>query len=257
MRKTLLSLLSAALVSFAVLGLPAPGSAQDTDTETETPPPPPATPPPAGTRELDTASPTAKALKELLHVDPRYAKDETVELVYEFADDGELQDFDQRGFDMVQRDAVPIDGDSSELTLITSSQGQGILQHRLEMLAPYEVTVKLKLGEVRGSADFVFTIGKSGGARLLDQFAERTSRGFKPVGKPRQPVYEGLCRNTGTVRYVVTEDTVSVQVNGADRGSTKKFAGGKANGKFGVWMAGTSMHIGQITIKGKFDGSKL
>ncbi len=257
MRKTLLSLLSAALVSFGVVGLPAGVEAQDPDTETETPPPPPATPPPAGTRELDTTSPTAKALKELLHVDPRYAKDETVELIYEFADDGELQDFDQRGFDLVQRNAVSIDGDGTSLTLITSSQGQGVFQHRLELLAPYEVLVKVKLGEVRASSDFVFTLGKSGGARLLDQFAERTSRGFKPVGKPRASVHEGLCRATGTVRYVVTADGVSVQVNGADRGSTKKLAGGKVEGKFGVWMAGTSMHLGAITIKGKFDGSKL
>jgi hypothetical protein len=36
-------------------------------------------------RKLDTESPVAKALDELLRIDPRYAEDGTVELIYETA----------------------------------------------------------------------------------------------------------------------------------------------------------------------------
>ena len=71
-------LLRAALALVAVTSIATPPTAAQDDGSTEAPPPPStdAKPP---TRELDTASPEAQALKEMLHVDPRYAKDGTVD----------------------------------------------------------------------------------------------------------------------------------------------------------------------------------
>jgi hypothetical protein len=242
-----------ALPSVAQDRAPAP-FLQDEEPEEPEPEPPPAgteKAPAAGTpatRELDTSSPEAQALKELLHVDPRYAKDGTVELVYEFDAEAELLDWQHQGFDLAETRG-------GALTLGAGSQGQGLVQHTLAMQGPYEVLVSCRVDWLSTRSDLVLLLGK-GGARFGNQFVEKKSSGFKPVTK-NEPARDRFGGGRDVqLRYVVDGDDVTVWVNGVQLGTTNKLKG-KLAGKVGLWMTDMRLVVQSMTIKGKIDASKL
>lgn len=203
---------------------------------------------PAG-RELDTTSPVALALKELLRVDPRYAKDGTVELVYPFDDEPELLDWVHQGFDRV-------DLRGGRLTLGVGSNGQGLLQHRLEMVGRYEVTFRCKLEWVSSRSDLVFVLGKGGGGRFGNQLVERQARGWRPVTRvdPARDRFAGA--RDVTVRYLVDGDDVTVWMNGIQVGATDKLKR-KLDGKVGLWCTDMRLVIDEVRLVGRPDTSKL
>lgn len=254
----------AAAIGVGVFALPQGGaSAQDdgTSLQDDGPPPdePPPTPPdgapPAGgtppatpTRELDTTSPEAQALTSLLHVPHNYGKDGNVELLYNFGEEAQLLDWVNQGFD--RSDIV-----MGNFTLGVSSQGQGLIQHCLEMTGKYEVTFKVRLEWVSTRSDLVFLVGKGGG-RFGNQFVEKQSRGFRPLGR-NEPARErfGGGRDV-TVKYAIDGDDITVWLNGAQMGTTDKLRR-KLDGKVGMWMTDMRMVVKQVELKGRPDTSKL
>lgn len=276
----LLRLGLASCVGAAVLWAPAldataqdraPGLQDEGDAPPPQPPPgddaPPPTPPPAGEggdagkpsaggggatppqRELDTTSPAALALDELLNVDPRYGKDGRVELTYGFEEEAELLDWANQGFDRV-------DVHGGNLTLGVGSQGQGLIQHTLELQGAYEVVFKVKLEWVSSRSDLVFLLGQKGGARFGNQFVERQSRGFRPVARvePARERFNGA--RDVTLRYLIEGDDVSVWLNGIQLGRTNKLKR-KLDGRVGMWMTDMRMVVQEVQIKGTPDASKL
>lgn len=253
--------------TLGAVAAPGRGAAQDRapapllqDDDEPKPEPEPSTEPPPSTdkapagdakppaRELDTTSPEAQALKALLHVDPQYAKDGTVELVYEFDGEAELLDWQHQGFDLAETRG-------GNLTLGAGSQGQGLIQHTLALLGPYEVEIACRVDWISSRSDLVFLLGKGGG-RFGNQFVEKKSSGFKPVTK-NEPARErfGGGRDV-TVRYVVNGDDVTVWINGVQLGTTNKLKG-KLPGKVGLWMTDMRLVVQRVTIKGRIDASKL
>ncbi|MCO5167656.1 MAG: hypothetical protein M9894_15010 [Planctomycetes bacterium] len=210
---------------------------------------PPAGDPPAAGRTLDTTSPVALALRELLRVDPRYATDGTVELVYPFDEDPELLDWTHQGFDRV-------DLRGGRLTLGVGSNGQGLLQHRLELAGRYEVTLRCRLEWVSSRSDLVFVLGKGGGGRFGNQLVERQARGWKPVTRvePARDRFAGA--REVTVRYVVDGDDVTVWLNGVQMGSTDKLKR-KLDGKVGLWCTDMRLVLDEVRITGRPDTSRL
>jgi hypothetical protein len=217
--------------------------------------PPPGTPPPAGgapaapaARELDTTSPEALALTELLHVPHNYGKDGNVELLYNFSEEAQLLDWANQGFDRS-------DIYQGTFTLGVGSQGQALIQHCLEMTGKYEVSFKVRLEWVSTRSDLVFLVGKGGG-RFGNQFVEKQSRGFRPLGR-NEPARDrfGGGRDV-TVKYAIDGDDITVWLNGAQMGTTDKLRR-KLDGKVGMWMTDMRMVVQQVELKGRPDTSKL
>jgi hypothetical protein len=184
----------------------------------------------------------------MLHVDPRYAKDGTVELLYEFDGEAELLDWQHSGFDLAETR-------HGDLTLGAGSQGQGLVQHTLAMQGPYEVVLNCRIDWLSSRSDLVFILGKGGG-RFGNQFVEKKSSGFKPVTKndPARDRFGG--GRDVTLRYVINGDDVTVWINGVQMGTTNKLKG-KLAGKFGMWMTDMRLVVRSVTIKGRIDASKL
>lgn len=254
---------SSALALLLALAVLAPAPAQDPPKGTEAPPagseaPPAGTeappagseaPPPAGEpkRELDTTSPEAIALKELLHVDPRYCKDGTVELIYNFSEEAQLADWQNLGFDRCDS--------RGELTLGVGSQGAGLLSHCLELKGDFEVTFVCRLDWVTSRSDLVFFIGKGGG-RYGNAFVQKSGNGFRPVGKVEPARDRFGAGRTVTIKYVKKGQELTVHMNGVNLGTTKKL-GDKLDGKVSIFMTDMRLILQSCEIRGHIDTSKL
>jgi hypothetical protein len=235
--------LAAALVA-AALGLALPeGPARAQEPEKKEPP----------KRELDTTSPEALALKEALHVDAQYGKDQRVELVYPFDSEAEALDWQDRGLDRVAFDA------GGELTLASSANANGLIVHKLHMVAPYEVQFTAHITWSTTRSDMVFLLGQ-GGARYGNAFVQRQSRGFRPIGRDDPARMTFAQDRTVVVKFQVTgepdHELVTAYLNDVQRGRTERLEG-KLGGQVGVWLTDMRMHLAEVRISGRFDPSKL
>lgn len=246
---------SSALALLLALAVLTPSPAQDPPKESETPPAGTETPPagtdtpPAGEakRELDTTSPEAIALKELLHVDPRYSKDGTVELLYNFSEESQLADWQNLGFDRCDS--------RGELTLGVGSQGAGLISHCLELKGDFEVTFVCRLDWVTSRSDLVFFIGKGGG-RFGNLFVQKNGNGFRSVVKTEPARDRFAAGRTVTIKYVRKGQELAVHMNGVNLGSTKKLSD-KLDGKVSIYMTDMRLILQSCEIRGHIDTSKL
>lgn len=258
--------LAAALAVLAALTVAPLAPAQDGDEPppgpppagTEAPPPgggdakPPGAPPAGGDakppeRELDTTSPQALALKELLHVDPRYGKDGTVELVYTFDEEAQLQDWQNLGFDRVDC--------RGDVTLGVGSQGQGLIQHCLELKGDFEVQYRCRIDWMSSRSDLVFFVGK-GGARYGNAFVQKQSNGFRGVGRGEPDRARWGGGREVTVKHVLRGQELTAYLNGVNVGATKRLDG-KLDGKVSIFMTDMRLVLMQVEIRGHVDTSKL
>ncbi len=214
---------------------------------------PPATPAPAA-RKVDKTSPEARALDELLFVDPNYGEDKRVELTYTFSEPGEQEDFEVRGFDKAE-----VAGSSYGLGFEfgVGSRGQGLVLHNLAFKGDYEVEYRLRIDWIAPSSQlvFVFADGKSGGM-WGPYFAKRRSRGYRPVA--RVEVDRGRLGGGREVKlkYEVEGDEVTCFVDGVKVASTEKLKG-KLDGRLGIYMTNMRLVLLGATIKGEPDPEKL
>jgi hypothetical protein len=206
-------------------------------------------------RKIDTKSPEAQALAEMLNVKPNYGKqDKRVELDYSFSEEIEIDDFSMLGFD---RQEI-----SSGVELAVGSQSEGLMVHSLTMKGDFEIEYHVRLEWMAPSSVvvYVFGSGKSG-ALWGPAWCKRTSRGYKPVSskvaklaKLAKEPYNGA--RDVKLRYVMSSGQVTCYVNGRKVGDTKKLKG-KLNGKIGLYLKNVRLRVDRIIIKGEIDTSKL
>lgn len=217
--------------------------------------------PKPGKRELDTESPAAKALDELLNVDPRFAKDGTVELIYTFKDETEVGDFTAENLDRAEEAGKRggrgrrLRGLPGEALSVGAGSTPGVLLHRLPLRDDYEAIFRCHIERTSTRSDLVFLAGK-GGSAWGSCLVLRGSSGFGALG---DPAIDKDAWNGGrmvTVRVAVKDGELTTQLNGATRG-TKKVAGDKLDGKVGLYLSEMHLIVHRVTIRGKVDASKL
>jgi hypothetical protein len=214
--------------------------------------------PKPGKRELDTESPAAKALDELLNVDPRFAKDGTVELIYTFKDETEVGDFTAENLDRAEeagKRGRRLRGLPGEALSVGAGPTPGVLLHKLPLRDDYEAIFRCHIERTSTRSDLVFLAGK-GGSAWGTCLVLRGSSGFAPLGEPaidKDPWNGG---RLVTVRIAVKGGELTTQVNGATRGA-KKVAGDKLDGKVGLFLSEMHLIVHRVTIRGKVDATKM
>lgn len=241
MRQPLPFIFSAAL-SLLVLGL-TPATGQD---------------PPK--RELDTDSPVARALDELLVVDPRYATDGTVLLEYDFTDETQVADWTMQGLDRVEesgprggRGRRVRNGNATALSLGAGSSGQGLFVHRLELKDDHEATFRCSTIRTSTRSELVFMLGRAGAA-WGSALVQRGSSGFSGGGEPDKDAWTG--GRTVTVTIARRGDEVTTSINGARVGGSTRLAD-KSDGRVGIYLTDMHLVVHGVTIKGTVDPAKL
>lgn len=216
-------------------------------------------------RELDSESPEAQALAELLVRDAAYAKDGTVSIVYDFTEPTQQQDWEMRGFDLVEA-SVRAKGKRKKrrrdlgkktkfLNLNVGSQGKGLLLHSLEMKGAFEVTFTGSIDRMSTRSDLVFVVGK-GGLRFGNQFVKGSRGSFRPVKKGDVDRSAFEARRPVIVRLLCGNGKLSAFINGAMVGQTSKLKG-KLDGKIGLFATDMSFYLSKVEIKGEINKKKL
>lgn len=214
-------------------------------------------------RDLDPDSPEAQALDELLALDPQYAKDGTVRLLYTFTEPSHQTDWELNGFDKAdqtrnrrgRKRAAQRGLKTRFLSLAVGSQRKGLLRHRLEMKGEFEVTYDLLIERMTTRSDLVFVVGKAG-ARFGNQFVKGSRGSFRVAVRcevDREP-FESSKRVT--VRLVCGSGKITSYVNGQKVGETEKLDG-KLDGQIGIFATDMNLVVRQIEIKGEIDKKKL
>ena len=216
-------------------------------------------------RELDSESPEAEALAELLVRDAAYAKDGTVSIVYDFTEPTQQQDWEMRGFDLVEaarrargtkkKRRRDLGKKTKFLNLNVGSQSKGLLLHNLEMKGAFEVTFTGSIDRMSTRSDLVFVVGK-GGLRFGNQFVKGSRGSFRPVkkGAVDRSAFEG--RRPVIVRLVAGNGKLSAFINGSMVGQTTKLKG-KLDGKIGLFATDMSFYLSKVEIKGEINKKKL
>lgn len=216
----------------------------------------------AGGRELDTGSEVAKKLAEKLVVDPRYATDGTVELIYTFADPEELGDWTLEGFDRAddarmgrrRLRAPAAAGGRKALDLGVSSSEQGLMRHALSFVGDFELVLTLKVDRSTSESDLVLFRGDAG-LRWGGQLVRRSGGSFRPVaGEPdREPFAGG---RVTTLRLVHREGELSAFADGKERARTTKLME-HLDGQVGLYARDLLTRVDRIEVRGKPDPKKL
>ncbi|MCO5168828.1 MAG: hypothetical protein M9894_21015 [Planctomycetes bacterium] len=215
-------------------------------------------------RQLDRDSPVAKALADLLVVDPKYAADGTVELEYDFKSAEHVNDWDLQGLDRAEeanRRGVQGRGIArgaakpQALSLAAGSNSQGLFLHRLELKGDYEVSFRCHTERTTTRSELVFLLGK-GGASWGTQLVQRGTRGFSVVGR------DAVDKNAWTGGRVVTVTVAArggelvTSVNGVRVDATRRLAD-KLDGRVGIYLTDMHLVVHHVTIKGTVSPAKL
>lgn len=218
-------------------------------------------------RKLDTESPVAKALDELLRIDPRYAEDGTVELIYDFKDEEQSEDWMLEGLDRAEEAnarggrgrAIRSGARGPQALSLGAGSGLGSFVHRLEMKGDYEAVFRCHVERTTTRSDLVFLTGKVG-ASWGSQLVLRGSRGFSPAPGSDRAAPDKEPWNGGRVVTVTVASKggeVTVSVNGARVDATKKVDADKLEGRVGIALSDMHLIVHRVTIRGTVDPTKL
>lgn len=216
----------------------------------------------APARPIDTDSPVARALDELLVVAPNYSVDGTVELTYDFKDEAQLDDWTQEGLDQAEGSNARgrqgrrmRAGAAPQALSLGAASNPGVFAHRLEMAGDYEVTFRLRTERTTTRSDLIIFAGK-GGASWGTQLVQRGTRGFTPVGRVAADKDAWTGGRMITVTLAARGDELVTSINGARRDATTKLAG-KLAGRVGLYLTDMHLVVDHVTIKGRIDPAKL
>jgi hypothetical protein len=206
-------------------------------------------------RKIDTESPEAQALAEMLSVPANLGKkDKKVLVEYSFAEEAEMEDWALQGFDRQEC--------RGDLDLAAGSQREALMLSTLEMKGEFELEYHLRIERMAPSSSLIFVFGGAkSGAMWGTGWCKRGSRGFKPVsGKAAKAAKAGVQAFIGArdskVKFVFSSGKVTCFVNGTKRGETKKLRG-KLDGKIGLFMKNVGVRVTRIFLRGDIDRSKL
>lgn len=217
----------------------------------------------SGGRQLDAGSPVARKLDELLVVDPRYATDGTVELVYDFTDEEQLADWELQGLDRAEetnrrggRGRRMARGGRAPVALSLGAGGApGLIAHKLEFVGQYEVEVRCHVERTTTRSALVFMLGK-GGASWGSQLVQRGSSGFSVVGRggPDKDAWAG--GRVVTVTLSATSGELATSLEGVRLEATKRLEG-KLDGRVAIYLTDMHLVVHRVTIKGTVNPTKL
>lgn len=215
----------------------------------------------SGGRELDPESEVGRKLAKKLVVDPRYATDGTVELIYTFNDPEELGDWTLSGFDRAEdarmgrrrlrAPAAP--GGRKALDLGVASSG-GLMRHTLSFVGDFELSITLKVDRSSGESDLVFFRG-DGGLRWGAQLVRRSGDSFRALlGEPDRDPFAGgrVC----TLRLVHEGGELHAFADGKERVQTDKLMD-HLDGQVGLYARDMLFRVDRLEIHGKPDPKKL
>ncbi len=215
-------------------------------------------------RKVDTTSEVARKLAERLHVPPRYcAEDGTVELVYQFREEGELLDWQLEGLDRVEEGANARGnrpnparaGRGQFLSLGAGSSKTGVALHVLELSGDYEATFEGRVVRSSTRAQLVFLLGK-GGASFGTKLVKGSGRGFSALDGAEEDRDPWAGGRTVTVRLSAQSGELAAEVNRAKRGSSNKLAE-DLDGRVGILLRDMLLVIQRVTIRGTVNQGKL
>lgn len=262
----------------ASLPLAAPTLARDDGTEA----PPPATeaPPaegegdagkgddagplgPKGKRKLERTGPVAQALDDLLVVDPRYASDGTVELIYEFRQPNELQDWTQEGLDRAE-ETGPRGNDvrrrrnpnaKLDHLALGANASPGRFLHRLAFKGDHEVVFRCSVLRSTTDADLVVVAGKAGAPWGTCLAKASGSRWAALDGTLDRTPWNG--GGVATIRVAVAGGETEVEVDGVRRAASTKLTAAETDGKVGLLLRNLHLVVHRATLRGVVDPAKL
>lgn len=218
-------------------------------------------------RALAPDSEVGKKLAERLAIDPRYAEDGSVELIYTFKSDEEWGDWSFEGFDRADeariggrggrgrnRPAAAKGGEGRALDLGASSSQPGLMRHALAFVGDFELVVTLRIDRSTSDSDLVLFRGEAG-LRWGGQLVRRSGGSFKPVvGEPdREPFAGG---RVATVRLVHADGKLVAFASGKERAETSKLME-HLDGQVGLFVKGMLLRVDRIEVRGKPDPKKL
>lgn len=218
---------------------------------------------PKGRRKLERDGPVAQALDDLLVVDPRYASDGTVELIYEFRQPNELQDWTQEGLDRAE-ETGPRGNDvrrrrnpnaKLDHLALGANASPGRFLHRLAFKGDHEAVFRCSVLRSTTDADMVFVAGKAG-APWGTCLAKASGSRWAPLdgALDRAPWNGG---GVVTVRLAVTAGETEVEVDGVRRGASKKLSAAETDGKVGLVLRNLHLVVHRATLRGAIDPAKL
>lgn len=217
----------------------------------------PFTPPPPSAEEQGDAVMIA-ALRELLHVQPRLRAG-VADITYAFESDAERLDFEMRGFDKAEINAVhgAASGHTAsgvDLELGAGSRATARLQHVLDLAGDFEIDMNVWVGHSSGRSNFMMIMGKVG-VRWGEQLVKLTRSSMKPLGpEPDRMAFRE--ERDVNIKMIRRGDELKVLLNGRQV-ACKTFEPSDLDGKFAIVMGDLRLIVTSLRINGKVDGSKL
>lgn len=212
---------------------------------------------PAAEPTVDTTSPVAMALRDLLHVS-HVLSDGKVDATYDFSEQGQEADFQMVGFDKAEIN--PVNGShtyATDFELGAGSRGLGRLAHVLPLAGDVQVEFTLWLNHSTTRSNLVFMLGNNVGVRWGQQLVKVSRSGsMRPLtrGEPDRTIF----REERRVQVKLTRigDTLGVECNGR-RVAQKTFKPGELDGRFGLIASDLRIVITDLRIRGVVDASRL
>lgn len=223
--------------------------------------PPPATrdadAPPTAAGALDTGSPVALALRQLLHV-PHTLRDGRVEARYRFNGPDEVGDFEWTGFDKLEvGEVVGRNLRTVDLELGVGSRRVGRLVHVVPLAGDFRIDLAMWVNQATSRSDLVLFVGDKVGVRWGQQIVRASrSGGLRPVAGAQPD--RGLFREERLVRVRLTRtgDALTVECDGR-RVAHKAFKPGELDGRFGLIAQDVRVVITELSVDGVVDPAKL
>ena len=214
-----------------------------------------------GGRELAPESEIGQKLAKKLVVDPRYASDGTVELIYTFSDPEELGDWELSGFDRAddarmgrRRLRKPAAAGGRKALDLGVASGGGLMRHTLAFVGDFELTITLKIDRSSGESDLVLFRGE-GGLRWGGQLVKKSGSSFRPVvGEPDRDPFAG--GRVATLRLVHEEERLRAWADGKARAETERLLE-HLDGQVGLFARDMLLRVDRIEIRGKPDPKQL
>lgn len=213
--------------------------------------------PPVAAGALDTGSPVALALRQLLHV-PHTLRDGRVEARYRFNGPDEVGDFEWTGFDKLEvGEVVGRNLRTVDLELGVGSRRVGRLVHVVPLAGDFKIDLAMWVNQATSRSDLVLFVGDKVGVRWGQQIVRASrSGGLRPVAGAQPD--RGLFREERLVRVRLTRtgDALTVECDGR-RVAHKAFKPGELDGRFGLVAQDVRVVITELSVDGVVDPAKL
>lgn len=210
---------------------------------------------------IDTTSPVAMAMNELLTVPHSLRKNMELSVNYPMEQGGELEDFESLGFDKFEicrasrsagAWAEPILG----LEVGVSSQRVARMWHAVTLTDAFEIELEMWVNAGGSRSSLVFLVGKKVGVSWGQEIVKVSKRGAtrRISGKVDRNVFRG--ERKVKIKITARDNTLTIKCDGRTT-AKKAFKSGELKGRFGMIAKGVRFQVLDLRINGFVDPSKL